>query len=64
MHEILVAIFDTAANADRAVQALEHANLSSASIRRYHRDDPALENLSSAMSTYAGATSTAAADAD
>ena len=64
MREILVAVFDTAANADRAVQALEHANVSSASIRRYHRDDPALENLSTGTSTYADATSTAAVDAD
>ena len=46
MREILVAVFDTVANADRAVQALESAAIPTASIRRYHRDDPALETLS------------------
>ena len=64
MHQILVAVFDTVANADRAVQALEHAKVSSASIRRHHRDDPALENLSTATSTHVGSISTAAVDAD
>ena len=65
MREILVAVFDTAANADRALQALEHANVSSASIRRYHRDDPTWKRISSTgTSTYADATSTAAVDAD
>ena len=64
MRQILVAVFDTVANADRAVQALEHANVPSASIRRYHRDDPALENLSTGTSTHVGSTSTAAVDAD
>ena len=64
MRQILVAVFDTVANADRAVQALENANVSSASIRRYHRDDPAMENLSSRTSTHVGAVSTAAVDAD
>jgi uncharacterized protein (TIGR02271 family) len=62
MREILVAVFDTAANTDTAVQALEHANIPSASIRRYHRDDPALENLGTGTSTHVGATSTAAVD--
>lgn len=52
MHQILVAVFDTVANADRAVQALEHASVSSASIRRYHRDDPAMENIGTGKSTY------------
>ena len=46
MRQILVAVFDTVANADRAVQALEDANVPSASIRRYHRDDPACGNFS------------------
>ena len=64
MRQILVAVFDTVANADRAVQALEDANVSSASIRRYHRDDPALENLSTGTSTHVGSASTAAVDAD
>jgi uncharacterized protein (TIGR02271 family) len=64
MRQILVAVFDTVANADRAVQALEHAKVPSASIRRYHRDDPAMENLSARTSTHVGAVSTAAVDAD
>ena len=64
MPQILVAVFDTVANADRAVQALEHAKVPSASIRRYHRDDPAMENLSTATSTHVGSISTAAVDAD
>ena len=64
MHQILVAVFDTVANADRAVQALENANVSSASIRRYHRDDPAMENLGTRTSTHVGSVSTAAVDAD
>ena len=64
MRQILVAVFDTVANADSAVQALEHANIPSASIRRYHRDDPALENLSTGTSTHVGSTSTSAVDAD
>jgi len=64
MRQILVAVFDTVANADRAVQALENANVSSASIRRHHRDDSALENLGAATSTHAGSISTAAVDAD
>ena len=64
MHQILVAVFDTVANADRAVQALENADVSSASIRRYHRDDPAMENLSARTPTHVGAVSTAAVDAD
>ena len=45
MREVLVAVFDTVANADRAVQALESAVIPSAAIRRYHRDDPALHDL-------------------
>jgi uncharacterized protein (TIGR02271 family) len=64
MHQILVAVFDTVANADRAVQALENADVSSASIRRYHRDDPAMENLGTRTSTHVGPVSTAAVDAD
>jgi uncharacterized protein (TIGR02271 family) len=64
MREILVAVFDTVAKADKAVQALEDVNVPSASIRRYHRDDPALENLSTGPSAHIGATSTAAVDAD
>ena len=64
MREILVAVFDTVANADRAVQSLEHANVPSASIRRYHRDDPALENLSTGTSTRVGAASTATVEDD
>lgn len=64
MRQILVAVFDTVANADRAVQALENANVSSASIRRYHRDDPAMENLGTRTSTHVGPVSTAAVDAD
>jgi hypothetical protein len=60
MHQILVAVFDTVANADRAVQALENADVSSASIRRYHRDDPAMENLGTRTSTHVGPVSTAA----
>jgi uncharacterized protein (TIGR02271 family) len=64
MHQILVAVFDTVANADRAVQALERADVSSASIRRYHRDDPAMENLGTRTSTHVGPVSTAAVDAD
>jgi uncharacterized protein (TIGR02271 family) len=64
MHQILVAVFDTVANADRAVQALENADVSSASIRRYHRDDPAMENLGTRTSTHVGSVSTAAVDAD
>jgi uncharacterized protein (TIGR02271 family) len=64
MHQILVAVFDTVANADRAAQALENADVSSASIRRYHRDDPAMENLGTRTSTHVGPVSTAAVDAD
>lgn len=64
MHQILVAVFDTVANADTAVQALENADVSSASIRRYHRDDPAMENLGTRTSTHVGPVSTAAVDAD
>ena len=64
MREILVAVFDTVAKADKAVQALEDVNVPSASIRRYHRDDPALENLSTGTSAHVGATSTAAVDAE
>ena len=64
MRQILVAVFDTVANADRAVQALENADVSSASIRRYHRDDPAMENLGTRTSTHVGPVSTAAVDAD
>ena len=64
MHQILVAVFDTVANADTAVQALENADVSSASIRRYHRDDPAMENLGTRTSTHVGPASTAAVDAD
>src|SRR6476619_2261813 len=64
MRQILVAVFDTVANADRAVQALEHANIPSASIRRSHRGDPALENLSTGTSTHVASVSTAAVDAD
>ena len=64
MRQILVAVFDTVANADRAVQALENANIPSASIRRYHRDDPAMENLGTRTSTHVGPVSTAAVDAD
>ena len=64
MHQILVAVFDTVANADTAVQALENADVSSASIRRYHRDDPAMENLGTRTSTHVGPVSTAAMDAD
>jgi uncharacterized protein (TIGR02271 family) len=62
MRQILVAVFDTVANADRAVQALEHAKVPSASIRRYHRDDPAMDNLSAGTSTRVGSASTADAD--
>jgi uncharacterized protein (TIGR02271 family) len=64
MHQILVAVFDTVANADTAVQALENADVSSASIRRYHRDDPAMENLGTRTSTHVGPVSTAAVDED
>ena len=64
MRQILVAVFDTVANADRAVQALENAEVSSPSIRRYHRDDPAMENLGTRTSTHVGPVSTAAVDAD
>jgi uncharacterized protein (TIGR02271 family) len=64
MHQILVAVFDTVANADRAVQALENADVSSTSIRRYHRDDPAMENLGTRTSTHVEPVSTATADAD
>ena len=64
MRQILVAVFETVANADRAVQALENADVSSASIRRYHRDDPAMENLGTRTSTHVGSVSTAAVDAD
>jgi uncharacterized protein (TIGR02271 family) len=64
MRQILVAVFDTVANADRAVQTLEHANVPSASIRRYHRDDPALENPGTGTSTHVSCVSTAAVDAD
>jgi uncharacterized protein (TIGR02271 family) len=63
MRQILVAVFDTVANTDKAVQALEHADIPSASIRRYHRGDPALENLSTGTSTHVDSTSTAAVDA-
>ena len=45
MREILVAVFDTVANADRAAQALETARIPSASIRRYHRDDQTAPHL-------------------
>ena len=61
MRQILVAVFETVANADSAVQALKDANVSSASIRRYHRDDPAMENLSAGHSTHTGSASTAPA---
>ena len=64
MRQILVAVFETVANADRAVLALENADVSSASIRRYHRDDPAMENLGTRTSTHVGPVSTAAVDAD
>ena len=64
MHQILVAVFDTVANADRAVQALENADVSSASIRRYHRDDPAMENLGTRTSTHLGPVPSSAVDAD
>ena len=61
MREILVAVFDTVANADRAVQTLENANIPSTSIRRYHRDDPAVPHISAGTTTHIGASSTVAA---
>jgi hypothetical protein len=41
MRQVLVAVFDTVANADRAVHALEQADVPAASIRRHYKDDPA-----------------------
>ena len=42
MREVLVAVFDTVAKTDEAVHALESAKVPTASVRRYHKGDPAL----------------------
>jgi len=42
MPEVLVAVFNTAVDADKAVRALEANNLPSSAIRRYRRDDPSI----------------------
>ena len=62
MREILVAVFDTVAKTDEAVRALESANIPTTSIRRYHRDDPALAHLGADITTPVSATSTAEVD--
>ena len=46
MREILVAAFDTELNANKAVQALEQSGVPASAIRRYHKDDPAVPQLS------------------
>ena len=42
MPEVIVAVFNTAVDADEAVRALEANNLPSSAIRRYRRDDPSI----------------------
>src|SRR6476660_2566821 len=42
MPEVLVAVFNTAVDADKAVRALQASNLPSSAIRRYRRDDPSI----------------------
>jgi uncharacterized protein (TIGR02271 family) len=45
MRELLVAMFDTETNATKAVRALEEGGVPNSSIRRYHKDDPAIPQL-------------------
>ena len=59
MREVLVAVFETVAKTDEAVRALESANIPTASIRRYHKDDPALSHLNTDTTTHVGSASTA-----
>jgi uncharacterized protein (TIGR02271 family) len=63
MPEVLVAVFNTATDADEAVRALEANNLPPSAIRRYHRDDPAIpgrpENTQEQGAHYQSQTATA-----
>jgi uncharacterized protein (TIGR02271 family) len=42
MSEVIVAVFNTAVDADEAVRALQANSLPSSAIRRYRRDDPSI----------------------
>jgi uncharacterized protein (TIGR02271 family) len=58
MREILVAAFDTEQNANKAVQALEQSGVTASAIRRYHKDDPAVPQLSPSPAAAAGGSET------
>jgi uncharacterized protein (TIGR02271 family) len=70
MREVLVAVFDTVAKTDEAVRALESAKVPTASIRRYHKGDPALSHINvdtghaTDTSTLLGSASTAPVETD
>ena len=69
MREVLVAVFDTVAKTDEAVRALESAKVPTASIRRYHKGDPALSHINVDMgatdtTTRLGSASTAPVETD
>ena len=70
MREVLVAVFDTVAKTDEAVRALESAKVPTASIRRYHKGDPALSHINvdtghaTDTTTHLGSASTAPVETD
>jgi hypothetical protein len=70
MREVLVAVFDTVAKTDEAVHALESAKVPTASVRRYHKGDPALSHINvdtghaTDTTTHLGSASTAPVEKD
>src|SRR4051794_5860157 len=64
MREVLVAVFDTAAHTEEAIQALQAAGISSSAIRRYNRDDPSIPHIGDTTTSRAGTSALAGTSAD